>query len=146
MPLSDLLNKRSEKLSVRLHEREDQHRSVILAVGEIGLWRETGRLLHGTSDLAYSEFSELCPELFETIAPDVVLSPMVTRSFDCLDLAQFLHSIDFYGRYRIVSQAMPNPRLILSEIAALCPGLDVDLIILDTLPTESRYQKSSVRH
>ena len=133
--MSDLFQKSSGIASIHLRkgQREELHRTVILAVGEIGLWNVAGRLLQGSSDLAYSEFSNVDAELMATLAPDIVVSPMMTRSFDCLDLSQLLASIGFTGRYRILTKDVPNPRMILSEIASICPGLDADVIVLSQL-------------
>lgn len=133
--MSNLRHKKAALASVELGEGCDRNvrRPVILAVGEIALWEQAGRYLESTSQLAFAEFADLSPELLQTLGPDVVVSPMITRSFDCLDLAQLLHQAAFVGRYRIVTPAMPNPRVLLSEIASLCPGLDVDVIALDTL-------------
>lgn len=116
--------------SARPDRVPEEMRSIILAVGEISLWKSAGRLLHPSAYLTYAEFGDLSPELLATMAPDIVVSSLVSRSFDCLDLAQMLHLSLFKGRYWIIDPHVPNPRIILSEIHALCPGLDVMVVPL----------------
>ncbi len=111
-------------------DSNDQIRSIILAVGEIALWRSAGRLLRPSAYLTYAEFSDLTSDVLSTMQPDIVVSSLVSKSFDCLDLAQFLHGCDFTGRYRIIDQHVPDPRMILKEINMLCPGLDVMVVPL----------------
>ncbi|MGH1369120.1 MAG: hypothetical protein ACRBCL_10935 [Maritimibacter sp.] len=67
----------------------------------------------------------------EVIAPDIVLSPMVSTSFDCLELAERLDRIGYSGRFRIVVDHLPRPDLIRREIVAAFPSLDCDVLMLN---------------
>lgn len=118
-------------------ENDARLRPIILAVGDVRNWISSGRALPMDSQIAFAEFHEITEELLQTLTPDVVMSPVLTRGFDCLDLAQALHECGFGGRLRVVAPNMPNPLVIQSEIKALCPGLDVAFIFYDT---------STVRH
>ena len=109
-------------------ESDARLRPIILAVGDVRNWMNAGRALPADSQIAFAEFHEITEELLLTLLPDVVLSPVLCRAFDCLDLAQTLHGSGFRGRLRIMAPDMPNPRVIQSEIRALCPGLDVAFI------------------
>ena len=115
---------------LREHDTPDPIRSIILAVGEISLWRMAGRMLHPSAHLTYAEFADLSSAVIETMTPDIVVSSLVSKSFDCLDLAQFLHQCDYPGRYRILDPHVPDPSLIVQEINSLCPGLDVKVLRL----------------
>ncbi|WP_289052989.1 hypothetical protein [uncultured Aliiroseovarius sp.] len=106
-------------------------RPVILAVGEVSAWRQRGFDLPMDSQITFAEFHEVGGELLDAIAPDVVLSPLLSSAFDCLDLAQLLKTLGFKGRYRAMSGNVPNPAVILSEISACCPGLDFDLLKIE---------------
>ena len=130
--MSDLMRKRDDlaRAAFRVHESEEAKRPIILAIGEIRLWKTVGHLLRSSSDLAYADFADLSLEFLRAIAPDVIVSPLMSRSFDCLDLAQVLHRSEFPGRYRIVTSAIKNPGVLLSEIAAQCPGLDTDVHLI----------------
>lgn len=115
----------------------DETRPVILAVGEVSGWRERGHGLPMDSQITFVEFHDISLELFETVQPDLVLSPVMCSSFDCLDLAQALGSIGFSGRYRAMVGGMPNPELIRREILSHCPHLDFDLISITLNPNNT---------
>jgi len=132
-PLGNMMKQRElldNAPAVRDSDSPDPIRSIILAVGEISLWRMAGRMLHPSAHLTYAEFADLSPELIQAMAPDIVVSSLVSRSFDCLDLAQFLSECRFQGRYRIIDPHVPDPSLIVREINMLCPGLDVRVLQL----------------
>lgn len=67
-------------------------------------------------------------------APSLVLSCLVARDFDALDLARRLAEAGYRGRYLALVQSLPDPRLIRREVAAQCPGVNFDVIILDGSP------------
>lgn len=64
---------------------------------------------------------------------DVVLSPMVGDTYDCIDVAQHLFDAGFTGSYRVMTPDLPDPGILRQEIRSLCPGLDFDLVELRTL-------------
>ncbi len=118
-------------------ECETRLRPFILAVGDVRNWISRGRVLPSDSQITFAEFHEITEELLRTLTPDIVMSPVLTRGFDCLDLAQALQEGGFRGRLRVVAPEMPNPHIIQTEIKALCPELDVAFIF---------YENSSIRH
>lgn len=105
--------------------------SYILAVGEVGHWRSSGRDLPFDSQIVFADFHDVTAELIASLEPEFILSPLVSGTFDCLDLAQVLHEIGFLGRFRILVPHLPNPRIITAEIKSLCPQLDLMLISSD---------------
>ncbi len=109
-------------------KNETRPRPIILAVGDVRQWVSSGRALPADSQIAFAEFHEISAELLQTLTPDIVMSPVLTRGFDCLDLAQALQASGFRGRFRVVAPDMPNPKVIQAEIRALCPTLDVAFI------------------
>jgi hypothetical protein len=109
-------------------EEETRLRPIILAVGDVRQWLGSGRTLPADSQIAFAEFHEISAELLETLTLDIVMSPVLTNNFDCLDLAQALQASGFRGRFRVVAPDMPNPRVIQAEIHAMCPALDVAFI------------------
>lgn len=64
-------------------------------------------------------------------APDLVLSPLLTPSFDALDLARYLTQRMFAGRYLALVDRLPSAGLIRREVAAQSPMLNFDVIVLD---------------
>lgn len=101
----------------------------VLAVGPAPAGRERDgvRTLPGTR---FVDFDELTPELLELHQPDVVLSPLVTQGFDCVELAHRLVNGGFGGRYRAFAGDLPRPDLVTREIRTSFPGLDFDLLVV----------------
>ena len=112
-------------------EERREGQPVILAVGEMSGWSTRGEGLPLNSAITFIEFRELSTDVLERVRPDIVLSPLLCSSFDCMDLAQTLDALGFTGRYRAMSGQVPQPDLVRREIHACCPGLDFDLISID---------------
>jgi hypothetical protein len=109
--------------------------ATVLAVGDIDEWRRHGGDLPADSRLAFTDFRSVTAELFQVMAPTLVLSPLLARGFDCIDLAQVLHAMGYRGRYRAVADLLPDPGMIRREIATICPGLDFDVIVMPSRTT-----------
>ncbi len=118
-------------------EDDTRLKPMILAVGDVRQWLGAGRTLPADSQIAFAEFHEITEELMGALSPDIVMSPVLTRAFDCLDLAQALEATGFRGRFRVVAPDLPNPNVIQAEIRALCPALDVGFIYCG--PSEIRH-------
>jgi hypothetical protein len=64
-------------------------------------------------------------------APALVLSPLLTPSFDALDLARLLTQCGYRGRYLALVDRLPSANLIRREVEAQSPNLNFDVIVLD---------------
>ncbi len=85
-------------------------------------------------DIDLIDFSALTADILQSFAPHFVVSPILTPSFDILELAQLLYDLKFEGGYRILVDApLPRPDVVLREVGAQCPGLDVDFLTLGQL-------------
>ena len=104
----------------------------ILAVGDTAEWLRRRKPVPPGGRIILASFSDLSQSLLDRLRPKLVLSPLLARDFDCIDLAQMLFTLGFTGQYRVISNDLPDPRIVLAEIRALCPGLDFD--VLQTLP------------
>ena len=102
---------------------------VVLAVGELGHWRNSGTILPWDSDIVFKQFGEINQSVLAELQPDVVVSPLLCRSFDFLDLAHVLCDFNFRGRYRVMIRKLPDPEIVLEEARALCPDLDIGFIV-----------------
>lgn len=67
-------------------------------------------------------------ELRSTDAPTLVLSPLVARGFDAMDLLTTLREVGFAGRYLVLASGVPHIALIRAEMRALAGRLNVDII------------------
>ena len=103
---------------------EEARRDVILAIGDVSAWRSGGGSIPVSEGLAFAEFHEVTRDLLRILEPALVVSPLLSRRFDCLDLAQLLAGLGFRGKYRVIDSELPDPSLIVREVRALVPGLD----------------------
>ncbi|MBV1903798.1 MAG: hypothetical protein KUG58_09205 [Marinosulfonomonas sp.] len=101
----------------------------VLVVGEVDYWKKTGRALPTGAQIAFMNFSEVSADLLAIIRPNVILSPLLCLSFDCLDLAQILQTAGFRGSYRVFAPDLPDPTVIKAEVSSLGPDLDFDVFI-----------------
>lgn len=106
-------------------QRDPQQRCArILAVGDVAAWREAGHSGQPSGDIVFASFHEITASLLAENDPVLVVSPLIARHFDCVDLAELLGRLGFRGRYRAIGTSLPNPRMIEAEIRSLVPGLD----------------------
>jgi len=109
---------------------EEGSPATILAVGDLDEWTRHRGSLPVDGSLAFASFNGISIELLEIISPAIVLSPLLARGFDCIDLAQMLVSVGFRGQYRAIAENLPNPDIIRREIRILCPTLDFDVVLV----------------
>lgn len=76
------------------------------------------------------------PDLFaRRQQPSVIYSPVFAQGFDCYDLSMMLSSLGFEGKYRAISNALPNPGLVRDEVLSVCPDLNFDVV---TAPSNAK--------
>lgn len=123
---------------VELAEVPDQTGKVdVLAVGDTREWQRLKGDIPVSSQIAFTDFPDLSSALISVMRPDLVVSPLLTSTFDCIDLSTWLASIKFQGQYRAISFDLPRPDIVIREIKSLCPDLDFDVVVMD-LPNDSR--------
>lgn len=85
-------------------------------------------------DIEVVDFSAVTADLLKKFDPHFVVSPILTSGFDILDLGTRLWQLRFKGAYRVLTEvSLPNPGLVLREVRGHFPGLDVDLLAMDSL-------------
>ena len=104
--------------------------ATILIVGDIVRWKTLGRLQTDVAHCVFVNLDDVDPTSLRRIAPDLVLSPLVSDGFDAVDVAIRLMLADYSGRYRVVAEHMPDANIVRAEISAIAPGLDFDLLVL----------------
>lgn len=108
-----------------------------LAVGDVRQWREQGGAPALGSHLFFAEFQDVDHVLLDMLSPRLVISPALSRRFDCVDLAVRLETLGFRGAYRAFSTDLPRPGVIDREIRSLCPSLDFAIVDLRERPESS---------
>ncbi len=105
----------------------------MLAIGD------RGALPRGVIDAAsggqvvVAAFDDLDAALLARHRPAVVISRVLARGFDALDLALRLVALGFRGRFVALAEALPAPALVRAELAGACPSLDVAVVVVGTL-------------
>ncbi len=105
---------------------ENGNATSILAVGEMC----SKPFAVTESSVPYLDFGSVSAETLAPFAPDLILAPLVSASFDCFDLAEKLVSAGYRGKLRAAVETLPNPKVIIREFSAQFPELDFDVIVL----------------
>jgi hypothetical protein len=77
-----------------------------------------------------ADFAALATDVLRGIAPDVVVTSLVTAQFDAFDVAASLAISGYRGRLCVIARALPAPDVIRDDIARIAPDLAVDLLVL----------------
>lgn len=100
----------------------------VLAVGSPEYWMDCGFAAADRGQLVVVEFEELMDSALAIHDPQMVVTPVVARGFDCIDVAAILSGFGFRGAYRAVTRRLPNPEIVRREVQAAYPGLDFDIV------------------
>jgi len=100
----------------------------IIAVGPNRQWLTSGSRPPVSDRLTAAAFEELDDRMLAIHEPDLVVSPVVTSGFDCIDVAQVLTDLGYRGPYRAITPGLPNPDIVRREVRALCPGIDFRVV------------------
>ena len=101
-----------------------------LVVGDMARWNATRQIDRPSQHVRFISLELLTAEMVEGFAPDLVLSPLFAGAFDALDVARRLSEIGFAGRYRAITDSMPNIDMIRREVIEHSQGLDFDILAL----------------
>ncbi len=74
------------------------------------------------------QWSDLDQLLLSIVEPDLILSPLVSDDFDCVDVAFRLTRLGYKGRYVALTEGLPHPAIVRREVRSLCPHLDFDIV------------------
>ena len=99
----------------------------------------TRRILDSSYDqIEHLSFRDLSPELIADSGADTVLAPLLTKTFDAVELAEYLSTQAFEGLLIVACDVLPNAKLVQREIARSAPGLNVELYQLNQNVQELR--------
>lgn len=100
-----------------------EQQSTILAVGDPDEWQHQFQSLP-QENLAFLAFREVTEAALEEFSPAVIISPVLAKGFDCIELTLLLRNLGYKGAYRALAQDMPKPALIEREVMQLYPDLN----------------------
>ncbi len=104
---------------------------VMLVLGDLDRWRSRGRSPPIIPGFHFADFTDLDAAILLQLCPEIILSGLVQQSFDVLDVAATLRTLDFRGRYRAVTHPIPNPGLIVAEVRSIAPTLNFAILSLN---------------
>ena len=73
--------------------------------------------------------SELTETLLDKRRPGVVVTPLVSGTFDAMDVAEALYCAGYTGELVVIASDLPRPHLVERELRESAPGLCVTLSV-----------------
>ncbi len=107
-----------------------------LVIGDLARWRAQGRVVPPLDGFQFVEIEALNADVVNEKEPDIILSPLVADDFDAVDVAVKLIELRFQGRYRAISDDLPDADLIRQEVRNFAPQLDFDLLLMPRMAGE----------
>lgn len=109
---------------------QEESPSPTLVVGDLVRWKELGHDIPEIDGFYFVDFDDVSIETLEKIRPQVILSPLLGRSFDAVEVARRLEAMGYRGRYRVVTDGVPRPDVVKREVNAVAPNLDFSVLLL----------------
>jgi len=70
----------------------------------------------------------LCETMIQTVRPDAIIGPLITPHWDIVDLGVELERLGYRGDLFALTQPLPRAELVIREVSAVCPDLNVRLL------------------
>ena len=96
---------------------------VILAIGDTDHSPKSPSFVQVTDEIYFMTFNILSAKALHGIGPRIVLAPLISQTFDALELGAFLKKSRFDGTLQIMMPKMPNPKIVERELKAAIPDL-----------------------
>jgi len=101
---------------------------VFLVVGDMDSLKLSGLKSPQIDNFHFCAIEQVNQIFIARLKPDVILSSLITKQFDIVDLIDILNTINYCGQVRAISTALPDTQLICSEIQSAYPDIDFDLL------------------
>ncbi len=108
----------------------DGREPITLILGDMQRWLARDAALPVLDGLSFADVTDLDAALLLRLNPDIVMSPLVVRDTDAVEIARILGDLHYAGRYRVVSEEIPNDTVIRAEVSAVAPDLDFAVVAL----------------
>lgn len=66
-----------------------------------------------------------------SMGASVVVTPLLDAGFDAADVVTALREVNFDGALRVLASALPDTSVVRSELSALAPAMDIDVVLID---------------
>lgn len=78
----------------------------------------------------FSNMPAISSEVLSDIEPDMIISPLIVPEFDAVDIAKKLAELRYRGTYRVLSQRLPNTKMVCREISNCGHDLRIEFMEL----------------
>ena len=121
--------------TTRLTTRTEAALPIVLSIGHSADVSDELKFLAADHKVLSVGYNEATPSMIAAVGPAIVISPLLSPTFDCIDMACILAEAGFRGKFRAVSRPIPNPRLIKREISEISKDLDFDILFTQSFET-----------
>ncbi|SEW09310.1 hypothetical protein SAMN04488515_1011 [Cognatiyoonia koreensis] len=104
-----------------------------LVIGDLRDWEAAGRIIPSIEGFMFADVSDIDTCFIRKHNPTVILSTLVTREFDAVEIARKLGQMVYTGSYRVLTNNIPNVELIREEVSQIAPQLDFDIVDLSKI-------------
>lgn len=111
-----------------------------LVIGDIARWKAEGRDVRTLKGFHFIDIDQLTADLLDTQQAEIILSPLVASNFDAVDVVSKLIEFGFRGRYRAISESLPDSDIIKTEVQHFAPQIDFDILLM---PQPAEDQKTT---
>ena len=78
-----------------------------------------------TDLVVHADLGQIDAALIQRFRPELVVSTLIARNWDILDLAEQLTRAGYAGSVLVVTRPLPRAGLVIGEVEALFPGLSL---------------------
>ena len=101
-----------------------------LVIGDQRAWDVNASHPPFIEGFKFIDIDALEAKVFDNFPAAIVLSALMTRNQDAIEIARKLKEFSFEGRYRVIADALPNPDLVAREVKAAAPDIDFEVLNL----------------
>ena len=105
---------------------EDHYQSLLIVGTGAGLKCRVLAFPDGNAVLCVN-IEDVTPDLLARIRPRVIMTSLVSGSFDCIDIAERLDAAGYDGCLQVLTGRIPRPQIVLNEIQTQFPDLSVEV-------------------
>ena len=84
----------------------------------------------GIQSVVVTQKRMLSASMIRTVRPDAIIGPLITPDWDIVDLGLSLEAFGYGGNLFALTLPLPRAELVIREVSAVCPSLNVKLLEL----------------
>ncbi|MCG3266191.1 hypothetical protein [Yoonia sp. I 8.24] len=101
-----------------------------IVIGDVARWQAQGMNVAPMDGLRFVAIDAICADTLAEFAPETIFSPLIADTFDALEVAQFLATSAYAGRYCAISDPLPDREAVITEISKHAPGISFDILVV----------------